>query len=106
MQENERTISGISFELSPERPREDRLKLPQLCDELATACPDFFAVTSSIYDPTVFRLPRTEADHNEYDVPVAPHVSYAGATKEGIIKHLESYRGYECNWNLMINRRM
>ena len=84
--------SELSFEFFPPKTESGMAKLVSVSQKLASYQPIYCSVTFGAGGSTQSRTPETvSALQSAIDVPVVPHISCVGGTRETILSMLEGY---------------
>ncbi len=90
-------VPAISFEFFPPKTDEQRAQLDATLPVLRAIGPEYFSVTFGAGGSTLSYTPRTVRRLQELgQVPVAPHLSCVGGTREEIAGLLDEYRSIGC----------
>lgn len=84
--------AGLSFEFFPPQTPAGMAHLQDVHQQLLCCAPDFFSVTYGAGGSNQARTIQTVLDLQVKGVPIAPHVSCIGTTREVLFALLEQYR--------------
>lgn len=85
-------IGNVSFEFFPPRTPEGAAKLRDVRTQLATLHPEYFSVTFGAGGSTREGTWNTVLEMHGENLPVAPHISCIGTTRESVRALLTGYR--------------
>ena len=84
--------SNLSFEFFPPRTPEGAVKLRSVRAQLAQLAPEYFSVTFGAGGSTREGTWNTVIEMHDEGLPVAPHVSCIGSTRQSVLDLLNGYR--------------